>query len=165
VSLSDIATGLEVTAEQRDRDVVAVDGTGGTLAERLAPHADALPCEPATAAAVAEAYARGRSVDASARAAGIPRMRAAKTLHLLGEPIRPLGAGGRERIREWLRGERSRTEARSAADANEASFALAVYVETHDPIPAAGEALLAGQRSAVRRDPLVEARSGVDELL
>ncbi|MFT4883088.1 MAG: hypothetical protein ACI8U4_000586, partial [Natronomonas sp.] len=36
MGLSDIADGLEVTAEQRDRGVAAADETGAPLAERLA---------------------------------------------------------------------------------------------------------------------------------
>jgi len=42
MGLSDIAAGLEVTAEQRDRGIAASDETGATLTGRLAPFGDEL---------------------------------------------------------------------------------------------------------------------------
>ena len=69
MALSEIAAGLELTAEQRDRGVATADGTGASLAERLAPYAGALPCDQPAAAAVVEAYAEGASVGRAAAVA------------------------------------------------------------------------------------------------
>ncbi len=84
MALSDIAAGIEVTARQEARGVASVDDTGGDLAARLAPHADALACTPEAAAVVLTEHARGRSVGSSARAAGVAAMTAAKVLHRCG---------------------------------------------------------------------------------
>jgi hypothetical protein len=166
MGLADIAAGLEVTTEQRDRGVAAVDRTDGSLADRLAPHADELPCGPEVTATVVELYAGGESVGAAARAAGLAPTTAAKTLHLLGESVHPLGPTGREVVRDWLAGHLSRAEAVELARATEAEFALAVYVETHEPLAEAREATedaLARRRPA--EDPLAEARSDARDLL
>ena len=141
MGLTDIAAGLEVTSEQRSRGVATVDATETSPTERLDPFADDLPCPPEAAATVVEAYAAGESVGASARAAGLPPMTGAKTLHLLGESVSPLGPTGREMVRDWLDATLSRADALELTGASETEFALAAYVETHDPLTDAREAL------------------------
>lgn len=169
VALVDIAAGLEVTTAQRERGVAIVDGTDATLAERLAPYAEALPCTPVEAATVLEAYVGGASVGEAAGVAGLAPIEGAKTLHLLGEPVTPLGPTGRDVVRNWLAAELSRVEAVELAGATEAEFALATYVETHDPLEgaaaAAGGALETGGDTAVaKRDHLGETMSDVTDL-
>jgi hypothetical protein len=165
MGLGDIAAGVEVTTEQCDRGVATVDRTGEPLADRLDAVADDLPCDGETAAAVVERYAGGGSVGTAARAAGVAPMTAAKTLHLLGESVSPLGPTGRDVVRDWLSGDLSRSDAVELARVSETEFALAAYVETHDPLPearAAVEDALAVDRSA---DPLAETRSETTDLL
>ena len=163
MGLSEIAAGVEVTEEQRDRGVATVDETGDGVRDRLAAHADALPCTPAAAATVLSTYRRGRSVGDCAREAGVAPMTAAKALHRCGvDGVVPLAPAARRVVRDWVAGELSRAEARELAGADEAAFALAAYVETHDPHPglvdaAAGER--APERSATveKRDRLADA--------
>jgi hypothetical protein len=165
MGLSEIAAGVEVTTEQRDRGVATVDDTDATLAERLAAHADALPCSADAAATVVEVYAGGEAVGTAARVADIAPITAAKTLHLLSESVSPLGPTGREIVRDWLAAELSRAEARDLTGATEREFALAAYVETHDPLSGVEEAVagvLAPERGT---DPLADARSDLPELL
>lgn len=141
MGLSEIAQGVEVTAEQRDRGVASVDRTEASLAERLASCESDLPTDAETAATLVECYAAGASVGRAAAVAGIPRITAAKTLHLAGESVSPLGPTGRDVVRDWIAGELSRSEALSLTRAGPTAFALAAYVETHDPIPAARDAV------------------------
>jgi hypothetical protein len=165
MGLSDIAAGVEVTTEQRDPGVATVDRTEGSLAERLAAVDSELPCDAETAATVVERYAGGGSVGAAARAAGVVPMTAAKTLHLLGESVSPVGPMGREILEDYLAGDLPRTEARQLARVSETEFALAVYVATHDPLPdgrAAVEDALAVETDA---DPLAETMSDTVDLL
>jgi hypothetical protein len=167
MGLADIAAGVEVTTEQRDCGVAAVDRTDDSLTERLAPHEEELPCGAETAATVLERYAGGESVGVAARAAGTAPMTAAKVLHLLGESVTPLGPTGREVVRDWLAGELSRAGAVELARATETEFALAVYVETHDTLDdacaAVEDALVARHRP--EGDPLEETRSQPADLL
>lgn len=171
MALSDIAEGIEVVDEQRDRGVATVDDTGGDLADSLAAYADELPCAPEEAATVVEAYAGGAAVGAAGHEAGVVPVTAAKTLHLLGmEGVSPLSPIGREVVRDWVAGELTHAEARELSGADEAEFFLAVFVETHDPLPGAGEvlerALAAGGNASVdKRDHLEETMSDVDDLL
>ncbi|WP_435180602.1 hypothetical protein [Halorussus sp. AFM4] len=174
MALSDIADGLEVTTEQRDRGVASVDATAAgpsDLRERLAEFADDLPCDAASAAAVLEAHTAGRSVGDAAREAGVAPVTAAKALHLLGcEGVSPLTPEAHRLLRDWLSADLSRTEARELAGASETEFALAAFVETHDPLPGAGDvvegAFARDADAAVRkRDALSETMSGRDELL
>lgn len=165
MALSDIAAGIEVTERQRDRGVAAVDDTDADLEERLAPFADRLPCPPETAATVVEHYAAGHSVEASGHAAETAPVTAAKTLHLLGEHVSPLGPRGREIIDDWLDGRLSRSDALTLTGVSDRAFALAAYVETHDRIPQARDAVEGALSTAPESDPLGEARSDVDELL
>lgn len=135
MGLADIASGVCVTDEQRERGVATVDRTADSLAERLAPHAEDLPCEPPAAARVVERYAAGGSVGEAAAAGDVARVTAAKTLHLLGESVSPLGPTGREVVRDWIAGDLSRSEAISLSRASPEEFALAAFVETHEPLP------------------------------
>ncbi|MFC6837218.1 DUF7858 family protein [Halomarina ordinaria] len=161
MTLSDIAAGLEVTTEQRSRGVASVDATGTSLRERLTAFADDLPCSATDAAAVVEAYAGGASVGASAATADLPPVTGATVLHLLGEHVSPLGPTGREVVRDWLDARLSRADALALSGASEREFALAIYVETHDPLPGAQEALegalsLGGDAAVEKRDLLAE---------
>ena len=171
MALSDIAAGIETTTKQRARGVPTVDGTENDLEDRLAAHADRLPCEPSAAAAVLEAYAAGTSVGAAARRAGVAPMTAAKTLHRCGEQgVSPLGPTARRIVRDWLAGELSRADAVSLTGAGEAEFALAAYVESHDPVPAlveAGEAALTPDRNAsvTKREALAETMTDAADLV
>ena len=164
LGLADIAAGIQVTDHQRERGVAAVDETESSLAERLAPFAEELPCAPSEAATVVDAYASGRAVDACGHAAGIPPVTAAKTLHLLGEQVSPVGPQGRDIVADWLAGRLARSEAMTLVGVGERTFALAAYVESTDPIPAARDAV-EGALDTETADPLDEARSDVDELL
>lgn len=141
MGLDELAAGLEITHEQRERGVASVDRRTAPLEDRLSPFADELPCSPADAAIVLEHYAAGASVGASARAAALPPMTAAKTLHRLGETVTPATPTARAVIRDWIAGDLSRTEAETLARLSPAEFALATYVETHDPIPGARAAV------------------------
>ncbi|PSP78778.1 hypothetical protein BRC81_07080 [Halobacteriales archaeon QS_1_68_20] len=166
MALSDIAAGLEVTTEQRERGVAAVYDTGRDLPTRLAAFEDDLPCDAASAATLVEAYTGGRSVGECARRAGLSPVAAAKTLHLLGvEGVCPLSPQGRRILRDWLAGDLSRTEARQLAGASETEFALATFVETHDPVSGAREAVDGDLRPGDDGDALADAMSDVDDLL
>lgn len=165
MTLEDIAAGIEVTAEQEERGVAAVDDTGADVESRLEPFAAELPCDLGAAASLVAAYAEGASVGVASRRAGLAPTTGAKTLHRLGEPVSPLTPSDRAVVDDFLAARVTRTEAiRLVGD--EADFALGVYVRTHDPLPGASEAieglLAPGTGSA---DPLAEARSDVDDLL
>jgi len=134
MTLSEIADDLEVTASQRDRGVAVADDTETPLVDRLAEHADDLPCTPAATATLVDAYTAGRSVGDAAREAGVTPMTGAKALHRCGvEGVGPLAPSRRDVIRDWLDGRIARSEAVTLAGGDEADFALATYVETHDP--------------------------------
>lgn len=164
MTLSDIAAGIEVTAEQERRDVAAVDDTGGGVVERLRPHADALPCTPEAAATVLETHAAGTSVGESAREAGIAPVTAAKALHCCGvSGVTPLSPIARQVVRDWMAGELGRTEALELTGATPAAFALGAYIESHDPNPELAEATAnIGGRSG-KADPLADAVGAIDE--
>jgi hypothetical protein len=169
MGLSDIAAGVEVTMEQCDRGIAAVDATDQPLVDRLASFADILPCSAEEAATLVEAYADGASVGKSSHAAGLPSVTGAKTLHLLGEPIAPVAPVGRELVRDWLNAECTRLDALSLSGASEPEFSLATFVETHDPIPEAREALegvftFDSNPSVSKRDALAETMSDAGEL-
>lgn len=164
MALSDIAAGVAVTSEQRDRGVAVVDDTDVPLAERLASLSEDLPCSADEAATLVEAYAEGKRVGGAAAVAGLAPMTGAKALHLLGETVNPLAPTARRVVRDWLDAEFTRAEALELTDASEGEFALAAYVETHEPLDGARDAL-AGALSPDRDDPLADARSGADEFL
>lgn len=170
VTLSDIADGLEVTTRQRDRGVATVDDTGD-LRERLAEFAADLPCDGRAAATIIEGHTSGKAVGKSARAAGVAPMTAAKTLHLLGfEGVSPLTPEAHEILRDWLSADLSRADAETLTGASETEFALATFVETHDPIPGGHEAVESalasdGDARISKRDGLAEAMSSPNDLL
>jgi len=164
VTLSEIADGLEVTAEQRDRGVATVDATGD-LRKGLETFGDDLPCDAASAATVVEGHLAGQSVGESARTAGVAPVTAAKTLHLLGcEGVSPLTPRAHEVIADWLSAELSRADAKALTGASETEFALATFVETHDPIDGAW-AVVEGARRTADGDALEDARSAVADLV
>jgi hypothetical protein len=166
MGLSDIAAGVTVTEQQQEQGVATVDDTDTTLAERLAEFEASLPCGPDAAATILERYVAGGSVGAAGRAAGVPPVTAAKTLHLLGETVSPAGPTARTVVRDWIAGDLSRTDALTLSRLGETEFALAVYVETHDPLEAACtavEGLLAARDE--RDQPLAETMSDATELL
>ena len=68
--LSEIAAGMEVTAEQRERGVATVDGTDDDLAGAVRDAEAELPCSADAAAAVVRAYTAGASVGDAAGEAG-----------------------------------------------------------------------------------------------
>jgi len=170
MGLSDIAAGIEVHERQRDRGVSTVDATGDDLIGRLDSHGDALPCTPAAAASVLEAYAAGTSVGDCAREAGIAPMTAAKLLHRCGVTgLSPLGPTARDILRDWLDGDLSRTEAVELVGADEADVALATYVETHDAVPELADAVAGvlepdANATVEKRDALAETMSSVGDL-
>lgn len=165
MGLSEIAAGIEVTTEQRDRGVASVDDTDADLTDRLREFATDLPCTASEAATLVESYAAGKSVGVASRAAGLAPATGARTLHRLGEVVCPLSPVERDVVRDFLDARIGRTDAVSLVG-SETEFALGVYCETHDPIPGAVEALegaLAVESAAL--DPLADARSDVSDLL
>lgn len=170
MGLGEIAAGLEVTDEQRDRGVAVVDTAGASLAERLAPYDAALPCTPETAATVFESYTGGAAVETAAADGGVVPITAAKTLHLLGvDGLSPLGPQGRLLVRDWLAAELSRSKARELTGASETAFQLAVFIETHDPpagiTDAVEPALKTGETSlAAGRDALSDTLTQPDDI-
>lgn len=171
MGLSEIAAGIEVTEQQADRGVATVDTTETPLVERLEPFADALPCSRQQTASIVEAYADGASIGDAATVAGVTPMTAAKTLHLLGvEGVTPLSPTAREILRDWLAGEIARSTARELTDTTETEFLLAAFVETHEPLDGAVEAIepelgLDGVANVEKQKLLGDTMSGVDELL
>ena len=170
VSLEEIAAGVEVTHEQHDRGVATVEADPD-LAGVLADYADELPCSAARAETVVETYVGGASVGETGQAAGVVPVEAAKTLHLLGfEGVSPLGPAGREVVRDWVDGHLSHAEARELADAGERTFALAAFVETHEPFDGAGERVRGaladrGDAAVRKRDRLRGTMSDAGDLL
>ncbi|ELZ76022.1 MULTISPECIES: DUF7858 family protein [Haloferax] len=171
MGLSDIAATLETTTtEQRSRHVPTVDDTDVSLRTRFETHADALPCAPAEAERVVEAYGSGTTVGDSARAAGVAPVTAAKVLHRCGEAgVNPLAPEARRIVRDWLDGQLSRADALALTRADESEFALATYLETHDPIDPLVEAVEGaltdhGDASVAKRDSLAETMSSVTDL-
>jgi len=167
MGLGDIAAGIEVTETQEERGVATVDNTGATLEDRLDPFASELPCSPAQAATVLDRYTAGAAIDAAGRAAGVAPTTAAKVLHLLGESVSPVGPAGREIVQDWIVGDLSRSDALELTRLCEDEFALAAYVETHDPIEAACAAVegVLAARSADCEQPLTDAVGDPTDLL
>lgn len=166
MALSDIAAGIEVTARQRERGVASVDETAPALVDRLRPHAESLPCTPEAAATVVETHADGTSVGECAREAGITPVAAAKTLHRCGvDGVNPLAPTARRIVRDWTAGDISRADALALTGGDEAEFALAAYVETHDPEAALVEAVTRVDVQTTGREALCEAMPDADEYL
>lgn len=169
MALSDIAAGVEVTTEQCDPGIAAVDDTDADLTELLSEFEAELPCDAASAAAVLEAHTAGHSVGASAHEAGIAPMTAAKTLHLLGlEGVSPLTPQAHDIIADWLAADLSRSEAKTLTGANETEFALATFIETHDSLDGVNHVvsrvLSPGEDIAARRRARSETMSDVADL-
>lgn len=162
MTLEEIAAGIEVVDHQRERGVATADGTGKGLVDRLETAAEALPCTPEAAATVLETHATGTSVGESAREAGVVPITAAKVLHRCGaDGVTPLSPTARAIVRDWLAGELPRSEARALTDATEAEFALATYVETHEP----DERLSAVATDIFAREPEFENRRSLEDTL
>lgn len=170
MGLSDIADGIAVTERQRDRGVATVDRTDPTLNAAVARYADDLPCEAEAAAVLVDAFVGGESVGDAALSAGLPAMTGAKTLFRLGfEGLSPLSPLGRDVLQDWLDGEIGRTDAKDLTGASDAEFALATYLETHDPLPGARERIATVMReetnaSVAKRDALADTMSDASEL-
>lgn len=170
MALSDIADGLEVTTRQRERGVASVHGTDRPLAARLERFREDLPCEPSAAATVLETFVGGASVGDAAREAGVAPVTAAKALYLLGvDGVAPLSPRAREVVADWVSGELSRSDALALTGADEVEFALAAFVETHDPLDGARDAVegaLApgGDAMVQKRDHLSDALGDAGEL-
>ncbi|MFB6153477.1 MAG: hypothetical protein ABEJ27_04415 [Halodesulfurarchaeum sp.] len=170
MALADIAEGVVSVAHQRDRGVATVDRTADALPAVLADCADDLPVSAAAAQDVVEAYIAGRSVEDAAAAADLAPLSGAKTLHLLGfEGLSPLSPLERDILRDWMAGELSRADALELTGAGPTAFALAAYIETHDPIPAARDRLedaLFGTDDAMvaKRDALADTMSDATDL-
>jgi hypothetical protein len=170
MGLSDIAAGIEVCERQRESGVPTVDATADDLRARLDDYADALPCTAAAAAVVLESYAAGTSVGDCADEAGIAPMTAAKLLHRCGVTgLSPLARSERAVLRDWLAGDLPRSEARELVAAPDSEFALAAYVETHDPVPALADAVRGvlepeSTASVDKRDALDGTMSSVGDL-
>ena len=161
MTLSEIADGLEVTSRQRERGVAVADDTETPLVDRLSEYADGLPCTPAATATLVKAYTAGRSIGDAAREAGVTPMTGAKTLHRCGvSGICPLAPSRRSVVCDWLEGRIARSEALALAGGDEADFALATYVETHDPLSAVADAVDA---HAAGSAPLGDDRGGSDD--
>lgn len=165
MGLSEIAAGLEVTAEQHEHGVTMRDETDTSLTERLAPFEEQLPCSPAAAATLFDAYLEGTSIGRAAAVAEIPETTAAKTLYLLGEPIDPLTPTAKRVFDDWLAGELSRTEAKQLAGVGESEFALGAYLATHDPIADAESVVVETVSASGGGDPLSDARSDLVDLI
>ncbi len=169
MGLAEIAAGLEVTTEQRDRGVATVNDAGDGLTERLGAYADTLPCSTEAAATLIEAYAAGKSVGRAGETAGVPTITAAKVLHQVGiDGVCPMTPQGRAIVRDWLDARITRSEARELTGASETEFELTVYIETHDSIPGARAAIEPalgqdGSPTTQKRDLLAETMTGVDE--
>lgn len=161
MSLEDIAEAAgTTTTRQCVRGVATVDGRDGSTADRLAQFSGQLPCDPAAAAAVLQTHGRGTPIDESASVANLAPVTAAKTLHRLGvEGVCPLSPTAREIVRDWIDGELPRSDALALTGASETAFALATYIETHEPIEGAQEVIeytagLRGDAMVAKRDEL-----------
>lgn len=164
MSLSDIAEGVATTRTQERRGVAVVDRTSDSLAAVLERFETELPCEATTAATLVRAYRGGHSVGDAGTDAGVPPVTAAKILHRLGfEGLSPLSPLQRDVCRDWLSGALSRTEAEELADAGNRAFALGAYIETHDPIPGAQEAV--ENVFASSEDAMVQKREALAETM
>lgn len=164
MGLADIAAGVTVTTQQRERGVASVDRTDESLAAQLAALDSDLPVEAAVAASLAEAYAGGASVGDAASDAGVPPTTAAKTLHRIGfEGLTPFSPLQRDVLADWLGGEVSRADAIELTGASDREFALAAFVATHDPIEGAPEAVDGALSSS--RDAMVEKQDALGATL
>lgn len=160
MGLADIADELAVTTTTQDeRGVATVDDTDVNLDARLREYAVELPCTPEAAATVLERHSAGDSVGDAAEAAVVAPVTAAKVLHCAGvEGVTPLAPTARRVLRDWLDGRLSRADALELTGADDAEFALAAYVETHDPIPELADATRRDAARSLGGDALVQKR-------
>ncbi|MFA1609537.1 DUF7858 family protein [Halobellus rubicundus] len=166
MSLSDIAAGLELTTAQVDRGVATVDDTGVDRDARLRAYEDELPCSAVAAGEVLDGYESGGSVGDAAGAAAVAEVTAAKLLHRCGfEGVTPLAPTARRVLRDWLDGRIARADALELTGASEAEFALAAYVETHEPIPELAEAVRRDASAPIAGDALVSKRDALAETM
>jgi hypothetical protein len=161
MSLDDIAaTTGTTTTRQCERGVATVDETGSGLATQLESLAGELPCDAQAAATLLRTHSTGRPIGESAALAGLPPVTAVKTLHRLGvDSVCPLAPTARRIVRDYLHGNIPRMDAVTLTGASRAEFALASYIETHDPLPGArevtaGETHLDGDAMVAKRDRL-----------
>lgn len=172
MSLSEIAAGLELTTTQEQRGIATVDDTDVDLDARLREFEADLPCTAAGAATVLDRYDAGSSVGDAGEAAALAPVTAAKLLHRCGfEGVTPLSPTARRVLRDWIDGRLSRVDALELTGADDAEFALAAYVETHDPITELAEAVrrdaaapLTGDALVSKRDALAETMSSSSDL-
>jgi len=164
MALSDIAEGLATTQQQEDRGVAVVDRTDRSLSSVVEPFAEELPCDAEAAADLVSAYTSGASVGDASLEAGVPPVTASKALYLLGfEGLNPLPPVAREVCRDWLAADLSRTDALALSGASEAEFALAAYIETHEPIEGAGEQIRDALSTSA--DAMVEKRDALSDTM
>jgi hypothetical protein len=169
MGLSEIAAGLELRTEQVQRGVATVDDTDVDLDARLREYEADLPCTAAAASTVLERYDEGASVGDAGEAAALAPVTAAKLLHRCGfEGVSPTA---RRVLRDWIDGRLSRADALELTSSDEAEFALAAYVETHEPIAELAEAVrrdasapIAGDALVSKRDALAETMTGSADL-
>jgi hypothetical protein len=170
MSLSDIADGLSTTSPQEDRGVAVVDRTDASLSSLLGEFVAELPCDAEPAATLVSTYVGGGSVGDAARAADLPKTTAAKVLHRLGfEGLSPLSPLQREICADWIAGDLGRVEAQELAGVGDREFALGAYVQTHDPVPGANEAIedaLSSTEDAMvqKRDALADTMTAAGDL-
>jgi|GEM_PF-423496 len=159
MALADIAEGIRSVEKQQHRDVAVVDAAGTSLADRLETCASDLPCSPPEAASLARQFAGGAPVERCAETVGVTRTVAVKTLHLLGfSGVVTVDRDDRTVVRRWIDGEIDRTTVRRRTGLDESTFALAVYVETHEPL-AAAQAVLDPARTTTDGDPTDQQRA------
>lgn len=163
MALEDIAATVgTTTTRQHECGVAAVDETDRSLAERLGAFEDDLPCEPHAAATVLWTHRRGTPIAESARMANVAPVTAAKALHRLGvEGVCPLAPTARKIVRDWLHGELTRADAVALTGGNDAEFALASYVETHEPLD--GVKTLTSECGGVSGDAMVAKRDQLED--
>lgn len=156
------------TIHQRSEGVAAVDRTDIALADRLEPVAASLPCDAPAAATILQTHVTGTPIGESARQSGVSPITAAKTLHKLGmKGIAPIGPTGRTVVQDWIAGGLTRSEAIELTGLSQAMFALAAYIETHDPVPEAATIRAALEERpdnamVTKRDQLAGTLDGVE---
>ena len=166
MGLSEIAAGLELTTKQTERGVATVDDTDVDLDARLRTFEDDLPCTAAAASTVLDRYDAGVSVGDAGEAAALAPVTAAKLLHRCGvEGVTPISPTARRVLRDWLDGRIARADALELTNAEESEFALAAYVETHEPIPELAEAVRRDASAPIAGDALVSKRDALAETM
>lgn len=140
--LADIAEGVRSVETQHTRNVALIDAAITSLTDRLEQFASDLPCSPRTASQVARQFKGGDSIEAVAEAVGVTRTDPVRTLDLLGfAGVITVDSVDRTIIRRWIEGTIDRTTAHRRTDLDNSTFALAVYVETHETLAEAGAAI------------------------